>query len=91
MTLDQEFKDLVIEAAYYNSKTGESVDVNNLVLNANIGKLKLIQLNKIKAYLDSVGVKYKDGFYEVQQAFYRHIKTLPDYKKILISQHAAKI
>ena len=91
MTLDQDFKDLIIEAAYYNSKTGESVDINNLVLNANIGKLKLIQLNKIKAYLDSVGVKYKDGFYEVQQAFYRHIKTLPDYKKTLISQHAAKI
>lgn len=91
MTLDQDFKDLVIEAAYYNSKTGESVDINNIVLNANIQKLKLEQLNKIKAYLDSVGVKYKNSFYEVQQAFYRHIKTLPDFKKTIENLHAIKI
>ena len=39
-SLEQDFYDMVIEAAYYNSHTGDSVNINPKVLNKNIHNLR---------------------------------------------------
>lgn len=91
MTLDQEFYDSIMEAAYHNSKTGESVDINNDTLNKNITKLKQAYLYKIKTYLQDNGISFTDSFYGIQQAFYKHIKSLDGFKQQLNHFQSQKI
>lgn len=91
MSLDQEFYDSIMEVSYYNSKTGESVDATNEVLNENIKKLKKSYLNKIKAYLTENNIPFRNSFYGVQQAFYNHIKTIENFKQQLNELQSQKI
>lgn len=91
MTLDQEFYDSIMEAAYHNSKTGESVDINNDTLNKNITKLKQAYLYKIKTYLQDNGIPFTDSFYGIQQAFYKYIKSLDGFKQQLNHFQSQKI
>lgn len=90
-SLDQDFYDLIIEAAYYNSKTGESVSISNKTLNKNFSELKQTLLGKIKTYLEENNVPFKDNFYGIQSAFYNYIKSLEDFNKTLESLQSDKI
>ena len=91
MSLDQEFYDSIIEVSYYNSKTGESVDATNEVLNENIKELKNSYLNKIKTYLTENNIPFRNSFYGIQQAFYNHIKTIENFKQQLNELQSQKI
>jgi hypothetical protein len=55
-----------MEVSYYNSKTGESVDATNEVLNKNIKELKNSYLNKIKKYLTDNNIPFRNSFYGIQ-------------------------
>lgn len=91
MSLDQEFYDSIIEVSYYNSKTGESVDATNEILNENIKELKNSYLNKIKTYLTENNIPFRNSFYGIQQAFYNHIKTIENFKQQLNELQSQKI
>lgn len=90
-SLDQDFYDLVIEAAYYNSKTGESVNISNKTLNKNFSQLKQELLSRIRTYLVENDIPFKDTFYGIQSAFYNYIKNLQDFKTRLESLQSDKI
>lgn len=91
MSLEQDFYDYIMEVAYHNIRTGESVEIKDSVLNSNIDKLRGRLHSVIKSYLDSVGVKYGDSNIAVQQAFYNHIMRLPNKRDVLDRLHAEKI
>lgn len=90
-SLEQDFNDLIIECAYYNSKTGEYVNINNEVLNQNIEKRKQELLEKLKVILKEKNIPFNDTFYGVQIAFYNYIKTLPDLKSQLTVLYSKKL
>lgn len=90
-SLEQDFYDAIVEAAYYNSHTGEAVSINNKLLNANISKLKQTLTNRIKSYLQQNGISFTDNFFGIQYAFYNHIKKIEDLKKRLNSLQSDRI
>ena len=90
MSIKQDFYDLIIGAAYYDSKTETPVDIDNDILNKNIKQLKENLLNNIKQYLDSQNIPYKNSARGIQDAFYTHIKSLDNFKQTLNSLQADK-
>ena len=89
--LAQDFNDLIIEAAYYNSKTGEYVNIDNKVLNQNITARKQQLLEKLKSILQEHDIPFNDTFYGIQSAFYNYIKSLPDLKQQLSILYGQKL
>ena len=91
-SLDQDFYDMIMESAYHNSHTGESVNINPKVLNKNITDLrKKLQLT-IETYLEQNKIPFKQGdLLNVQFAFYQHIKSLDDLKERLNNLYSEKI
>ena len=91
-SLEQDFYDMTIEAAYYNSHTGESVNVNPKVLNKNIADLRQRLQTIIETYLEQNNIPFKKGdLFSIQAAFYQHIKSLDDLKKRLNNLQSEKI
>lgn len=91
MSLKQDFYDLAIGAAYYDSKTETPVEIDNDILNKNIKQLKENLLNNIKQFLDQEGVTYKNSLRGIQDAFYVYIKSLDNFKSRLNSLQADKV
>lgn len=91
-SLEQDFYDMVIEAAYYNSHTGDSVNINPKVLNKNIYGLRQRLQSTIENYLEQNNISFKKGnLLSVQAAFYQHIKDLTDLKERLNNLQSEKI
>ena len=88
--LEQEFQDLISNAAFVNSRTGEIVVHTNEVLNSNIAELRKNLLNRIKSYLDDQGIKYENTSWEALRAFYTHLKSIENFNEILVQQQAEK-
>ena len=88
--LEQEFQDLISNAAFVNSRTGEIVVHTNEVLNNNIAELRQNLLNRIKAYLDDQGIKYENTSWGALRTFYMHLKSIENFNEILVQQQAAK-
>lgn len=89
--LDQDFYDSIIEAAYYNSRTGESVDMTPEILNDNIKALKQTLHDKLKTYLTEHAIPFKNTLLGVQQAFYTHVKSLDNLSETLNALQAKKV
>lgn len=91
-SLEQDFYDMVIEASYYNSHTGDSVNINPKVLNKNIYDLRQRLQNTIENYLEQNNIPFKKGnLLNVQVVFYQHLKSLPDLKERLNNLQSEKI
>ena len=90
-SLDQDFYDAIIESAYYNSRTGESVNMTQDELNTNIQNFKQSLHEKLKIYLTENGIPFTNTRLGVQQAFYKHIKTLSDLTETLNALQSKKI
>jgi hypothetical protein len=91
-SLEQDFYDMVIEAAYYNSHTGDSVNINPKVLNKNIYDLRQRLQNTIENYLEQNNIPFKKGnLLSVQAAFYQYLKSLTDLKEKLNNLQSEKI
>lgn len=91
-SLEQDFYDMVIEAAYYNSHTGDSVNINPKVLNKNIYDLRQRLQNTIENYLEQNNIAFKkSNLLSVQAAFYQHLKSLSDLKERLNNLQSEKI
>jgi hypothetical protein len=85
---------MIIEAAYYNSHTGKSVNMNPKVLNENILELRKKLQTTIETYLEQNenDISFKKGnLLSVQTAFYKHIKKLDDFKGKLNALQSEKI
>ena len=89
--LDQDFYDSIIEAAYYNSRTGESVDMTPEILNNNIKVLKQTLHDKLKTYLTELAIPFKNTLLGVQHAFYNHVKSLDNLSETLNALQAKKV
>lgn len=95
--LKEGFNDNLFAACYYNVASGELVVQANNVLNQNLINLKNKYFKQIVEYLKSVDSKYEklpdefvneEGFigskyFYVMQAFYDHIKHIPDLQQTL--------
>ena len=91
-SLEQDFYDMVIETAYYNSHTGDSVNVNPKILNKNITDLRQRLQTTIENYLEQNNISFKKGnLLNVQTVFYQHIKSLTDLKERLNNLQSEKI
>ena len=91
-SLEQDFYDMIIEAAYYNSHTGDSVNINPKILNKNIVDLRQKLQTTIETYLEQNNISFKKGdLLSVQAAFYQHIKNLDNFKKRLNNLQSEKI
>ena len=91
-SLEQDFYDMIIEAAYYNSHTGDSVNINPKILNKNIADLRKRLQTTIETYLEQNNIHFKKGdLLSIQAAFYQHIKSLDDLKRRLNNLQADKI
>ena len=88
--LEQEFQDLISNAAFVNSRTGEVVVHTNEVLNNNIAELRKNLTNRIKAYLDDQGIKYENTSWGALRAFYTHLKSIENFNEVLVQQQAEK-
>ena len=89
-SLEQEFQDLISNAAFVNSRTGETVIHTNEVLNKNIAELRQNLLNRIKSYLDAQGVKYENNSWGTLRTFYTHLKSIENFNEILVQQQSEK-
>ena len=89
-SLKQDFYDLAIGAAYYDSKTETPVEIDNDTLNKNIKELKEKLLNNIKQFLDQEGVAYKNSSRNILATFYSHIKSIDNFKQKLNGLQADK-
>lgn len=91
-SLEQDFYDMIVEAAYYNSHTGDSVNINPKILNKNITDLRQRLQTTIETYLEQNNIPFKKGdLLSVQAAFYQHIKSLDSLKKRLNNLQSEKI
>lgn len=91
-SLEQDFYDMIIEAAYYNSHTGDSVNINPKILNKNIADLRQRLQTTIETYLEQNNIPFKKGdLLSVQAAFYQHIKSLDNLKGRLNNLQSEKI
>lgn len=91
-SLDQDFYDMIMESAYHNSHTGESVNINPKVLNKNITDLRKKLQSTIETYLKQNEIPFKQGdLLNVQFTFYQHIKSLDDLKERLNHLYSEKI
>lgn len=91
-SLEQDFYDMIIEAAYYNSHTGDSVNINPKILNKNIADLRKRLQTTIETYLEQNNIPFKKGdLLSIQAAFYQHIKSLDDLKRRLNNLQSEKI
>lgn len=91
-SLEQDFYDMIIEAAYYNSHTGESVNINPKILNKNISELRQRLQTTIETYLEQNNIPFKKGdLLSMQSAFYQHIKNLDNLKGRLNNLQSEKI
>ena len=88
--LEQEFQDLISNAAFINSVTGETIVHTNDVLNKNIDALRLTLLNRIKTYLTTNNIPYENTSWGTLQAFYKHLKAVKNFREVLISQQVKK-
>ena len=103
--LKEGFKDNLFAACYYNVANGDIVIQLDSILNQNLINLKNKYFKQIVEYLKSVDSKYeklpnefvdKDGFiggkyFYVMQAFYDHIKHIPDLQQTLDSLSSKKL
>ena len=103
--LKEGFKDNLFAACYYNVANGAIVIQLDSILNQNLINLKNKYFKQIVEYLKSVDSKYEklpnefvdeDGFigskyFYVMQAFYDHIKHIPDLQQILDSLSSKKL
>ena len=60
-SLEQDFYDMIIEAAYHNSHTGDSVNINPKILNKNITDLRQRLQTTIETYLEQNSIPFKKG------------------------------
>lgn len=88
--LEQEFQDLISNAAFINSRTGEVVVHTNEVLNNNISELRRNLSNRIKLYLDAQGIKYENTSWGALRTFYTHLKSIENFNEILVQQQSEK-
>ena len=103
--LKEGFKDNLFAACYYNVANGAIVIQLDSILNQNLINLKNKYFKQIVEYLKSVDSKYEklpnefvdeDGFiggkyFYVMQAFYDHIKHIPDLQQTLDSLSSKKL
>lgn len=103
--LKEGFNDNLFAACYYNAANGAVVIQVDSILNQNLINLKNKYFKQIVGYLKSVDSKYEklpdefvneEGFigskyFYVMQAFYDHIKHIPDLQQILDSLSSKKL
>lgn len=103
--LKEGFKDNLFAACYYNVANGAIVIQLDSILNQNLINLKNKYFKQIVEYLKSVDSKYEklpnefvdeDGFiggkyFYVMQAFYDHIKHIPDLQQTLDNLSSKKL
>lgn len=103
--LKEGFNDNLFAACYYNVASGELVVQADNVLNQNLINLKNKYFKQIVEYLKSVDSKYEklpdefvneEGFiggkyFYVMQAFYDHIKHIPDLQQTLDNLSSKKL
>lgn len=103
--LKEGFNDNLFAACYYNAANGAVVIQIDSILNQNLINLKNKYFKQIVGYLKSVDSKYEklpdefvneEGFigskyFYVMQAFYDHIKHIPDLQQILDSLSSKKL
>ena len=103
--LKEGFKDNLFAASYYNIASGALVVQIDKVLNQNLIDLKNKYFKQIVEYLKSVDSKYEklpsefvneEGFigskyFYVMQAFYDHIKHIPNLQQTLDSLSSKKL
>lgn len=103
--LKEGFKDNLFAASYYNIASGALVVQADKVLNQNLIDLKNKYFKQIVEYLKSVDSKYEklpsefvneEGFigskyFYVMQAFYDHIKHIPNLQQTLDSLSSKKL
>lgn len=103
--LKEGFKDNLFAACYYNVANGAIVIQLDSILNQNLINLKNKYFKQIVEYLKSVDSKYeklpdefvnKEGFigskyFYVMQAFYDHIKHIPNLQQTLDSLSSKKL
>ena len=103
--LKEGFKDNLFAACYYNVANGDIVIQLDSILNQNLINLKNKYFKQIVEYLKSVDSKYEklpnefvdeDGFiggkyFYIMQAFYDHIKHIPDLQQTLDNLSSKKL
>lgn len=103
--LKEGFKDNLFAACYYNVANADIVIQLDSILNQNLINLKNKYFKQIVEYLKSVDSKYEklpnefvdeDGFigskyFYIMQAFYDHIKHIPDLQQTLDNLSSKKL
>ena len=90
-SVKNKFQDLLYNAAYINSQTGELVVHSNTVLNENIEQVKQQLLTTLKTFLDQQGIKYANRSWEICRTFYAYFKSLENTENILTHEQSEQL
>lgn len=89
--LNQDVYDALIGAAYYESQSGDIIEMTNEVLNKNIEKHKATLLQAVKTYLDTNNIKYDNTREGILHAFYTVLSTSQDLPRTLNKIYSNKL